>query len=386
MDALVTDVQMASAVAGLRGLGRAGYRLVALGDRWSAAGLWSRYTAVRAIGPVAERDPSGFASTVIGLAKRHGPLMVYPGWESAISALLDPSLVGREAVLPYPGTDPKVLHALRDKRELGKLASSVGLRVPLPLARGKARDLYSMSVSTPCVVKPARSGGPFLTTRVVHSDDDLKNLIGDLDPSTELLIQELLRGPLLMLAVVLGSDQRLVARFQQIARRTWPSSAGGSSLAVSMPPDDHLVQSVTEMLASVSFSGLAQIDFIDTKEGPVLIDVNPRYYASLPLALVCGVNLPAIWHAVATDDFIPPERSYPAGVSFHWLEADLRAARSGSPRELVHRVGRPRVGAMWARDDPLPSLLLAERSTHGRMRDTLLGRRLRRRLRDDEEI
>lgn len=374
MDALVTDVQLASAVAGLRGLGRSGYRVVALGDRWSAAGLWSRYAAVKAVGPVAEQDPPGFVSSVFELAERHGPLIVYPGWESAMSALLDSPTIPAEAVLPYPGTGADVLRALRDKRELTWLASKVGLKVPRTLAVGQARELSSPAVSPPFVVKPASSGGEFSTARVVDTRDAWDKLISELEPSTELVVQELLQGPLLMLAVVLGRDRQLAARFQQVASLTWPRVAGGSSLAVSMPPDDSLVDDVARMLAGIGFSGLAQADFIATEEGPVLIDINPRFYASLPLALACGVNLPAIWHAVVVGEAIPHLQPYPSGVTFHWLEADVRAARSALPLALAHRIPRPRVGAMWARDDPISSLMLAERSTHGPLRDRLLRR------------
>ena len=372
VDALVSDVHLPGAVAGLRGLGRAGHKVLALGDRWSAAGLWSRYTAVRAVGPTAECDLSAFAATISRLATKHGPFFVYPGWEPAITALLDSPSLRSKALLPYPGTDLAALRALRDKRELGKLASYAGLRVPTTLACGTARELSSSSVQRPCVVKPALSGSEFSTARVVSSDEALKRLLGELDPSTELLVQEPLRGPLLMVALVLGCDRRPVARFQQIARRTWPAAAGGSSLAVSTPPDRHLVQAATRMLVSVGFSGLAQLDFIVSQDGPRLIDVNPRYYASLPLALACGVNLPAVWHAVAVGQHVPPQRPYPSGVSFRWFEADLRAAVSGSPAVLARRVERPRVGAMWAWDDPLPSLLLAERATHGRLRSRVL--------------
>ena len=39
------------------------------------------------------------------------------------------------------------------------------------------------------------------------------------------------------------------------------------------------------MLRRAGYWGLAQLDFVQDSDGPVLIDVNPRYYACLPLAL-----------------------------------------------------------------------------------------------------
>ena len=119
------------------------------------------------------------------------------------------------------------------------------------------------------------------------------------------------------------------------------------------------------MLAAVGFSGLAQLDLIERAGRRFLIDINPRYYTSMPLALACGVNLAAIWHAVVIGDRIPPCR-YPAGVNFRWLEADMRAAIHGAPRVLAERIPRPRVGAMWAWDDPAPGPLLFMRATRAK--------------------
>ncbi len=62
-------------------------------------------------------------------------------------------------------------------------------------------------------------------------------------------------------------------------------------MTISFAPAPH-------MFATVGISGLAQLGFIDSRDGPLLIDVNLRCYTSAPLALACGLNLPGTWHAV----------------------------------------------------------------------------------------
>ena len=54
----------------------------------------------------------------------------------------------------------------------------------------------------------------------------------------------------------------------------------------------------------------------------------------------------------------PAPSGYRAGVTYRRLEADVHAARAGSPRRLLSRAPRPRAGAMWASDDPLPGAVL----------------------------
>jgi hypothetical protein len=98
------------------------------------------------------------------------------------------------------------------------------------------------------------------------------------------------------------------------------------------------------------------MQFLRTGERCVLIDINPRFYGSMPLALAAGVNLPAAWHGVATGDPRPALGDYRLGLRFRWLEGNLLAAgRGGGVRALIDGGFGRRAGAVWSADDPLAS-------------------------------
>jgi predicted ATP-grasp superfamily ATP-dependent carboligase len=204
---------------------------------------------------------------------------------------------------------------------------------------------------------------------------ELRELLESLPCDERLLIQERAEEPLVGLALVVGRDGSQVARFQQVAERTWPERAGGSTVAVSVEPDLDLAERATTLLADAGYWGLAQLQFLTTGRGPALIDVNTRFYGSMPLALAAGVNLPAAWHAVVMDraDGQPPR--YSAGVRYRWLEGEIVAGLRGSPNRLLPLRPRPRAGAVWLRDDPVPSALLAVEM--GWSRVARRGRRMR---------
>lgn len=127
------------------------------------------------------------------------------------------------------------------------------------------------------------------------------------------------------------------------------------------------------MLSGSGYWGLAQLQFIDGARGPELIDINPRFYGTLPLACAAGVNLPAAWHAVTLDEPVPPAVSYRVGVTYRWLEADISAALQGVHGRL--RAGaRAASGAMWASDDVVPSALLAAHAVTERVNRLILRR------------
>ena len=365
MHALITDVHLRSAVAGLRGMGRAGVTTIAAGPRSAAAGLFSRYADGRVVVTAVEDSPTAFVLDLAAAAEQRGVAIVYPSQESTIDALLAVAALPRALRLPYPR--PDAVHALRDKRALAGLAADSGLHAPATLVEAAAGELRHHLTAFPCVLKPAQPGGALPTARLVDSPDQLHALLSGLPTDEPLLVQERVHGSLTAVSMVIDPEGVVAARFQQRAHRTWPPAAGISSLAVSVAPDERLMSRVVELLKSAGFAGLAQLQFVESGRRRCLIDINPRFYGSLPLALACGVNLPAAWHRMVTGITQPEAASYRVGVTYRWLEADLMAATRGSPRILLRRSPRPRTGAVWALDDPLPGLVYAGRASAERI-------------------
>jgi predicted ATP-grasp superfamily ATP-dependent carboligase len=337
--ALVLDAHLPNAVAGLRALGRAGVRVAVGRAGLLAAGRWSRYAA---------------------RGRAAGPCVAYPGQETTIDALLAGDVGEPAAELPW---DPASLAALRDKRGLGALAEPHGLGAPATLFDGRAGDLTAAGLEPPVVVKPVRATGVLRTARVVASRAALAKLAAELPPDEAVLAQKPVvggaDGRLGSLALVLDRAGAVVGRFQEEVLRTWPREAGSFAASVSVAPDDELVERVAAMLRGAGYWGLAQVDLVRRGGETLILDVNPRFYACMPLALACGVNLPAAWHAVVEGRPAATPARYPPGLRYRWLEGDVYAARHGSLRTLLRPGGRSQAGAFWARDDPLPALLLA---------------------------
>jgi predicted ATP-grasp superfamily ATP-dependent carboligase len=247
----------------------------------------------------------------------------------------------------------------------------VGVASPRILASGAPAALAATSVKQRLVVKPARGGLSLASARVVDTDAELARVLARLPAEEPLMLQEHVSGALLSLALVIDRDGAVVARFMERATHTWPVDAGSIRRSCSVAPDDRLVQRVARLLVSAGYWGLVQLDFVEAHSGPVLLDINPRYYLGLPLAMACGVNLAAAWHAVVTGQPVPRMRPYRTGVPYRWLMADVLAGLRASPAELLRHPPRKAVGAMWVRDDPLSGGLLAGRAiTHA-----LVGRR-----------
>ncbi|HEV3229145.1 MAG TPA: ATP-grasp domain-containing protein [Solirubrobacteraceae bacterium] len=361
MDAIVTDVDISSAVAGLRALGRRGISTLAVAARRNAGGLWSRYASARAVCPDVVDEPVAFTAELGRLASHYGNPIVYPGREEAINALLTPA---REGTAPtrVPYADIDAVQIVRDKRMLRGLAHEVGLDAPPTVAEVTAPGLPDVDARFPFVVKPARPGGRLRTAKLVRSEDEVRTLAEALPPDQELLVQEYVVGPQVGVALVVSPDGTIVERFQHEVQRTWPLHGGGTSMATSVRPDEELVRRSAAMLGRAGYWGFAQLDLIRMATGYAVLDVNPRFYTSMPLAVACGVNLPAVWHDAVEGRLTASPSDYRTGVRYRWLEADLTVLRHRW-RPLVGR----RAGALWDGRDPLPGVLMAAQAGRHRV-------------------
>ena len=292
------------------------------------------------------------AGRLARLAEDAGPLVIYPSREETIDAMLAEHSTWDGAILPFPTA--RVLDRVRDKARLVQTAELAGIATPESLFHGPARELRSQRFPGPVVVKPARPVSTWKTARLVRDAGELETLLETVTGDEPLLVQERVRGPIVSVELVLDRKGNIAARFQHATRRTWPAAAGSIALTTSVEPDEMLVYRTAAMLAHVGYWGLAQVDYVHTPSGHVLLDVNPRFYRCLPLALACGTNLPALWHAVTVGRPVGPPQRYRVGVTYRWLEADFAAAARGTPRRLLARTPQPHTGASWAAGDPSP--------------------------------
>ncbi len=268
------------------------------------------------------------------------------GHYEAVFAAADDWLVALDAVrrripavVPYAPSSG--LLASLDKLELGDLARRAGLQAPkTEIATTETLARWQW----PAVIKPrshwvqgAQDPPVRLATTFAPDRATATERAAELQAhGSTALLQERLSGPLLALTTLINEASRPVATVQQAADRVWPSPAGVSTRAVTVKVDPALAAGVQEMLHSLHWVGLAQAQFLLTGSGPVLIDLNPRYYGSMALALRAGVDWPVLWARLATGRPVPGRSDPVLGARYSWLEGVLLFARGGDILDLLY--------------------------------------------------
>jgi predicted ATP-grasp superfamily ATP-dependent carboligase len=327
-----------SAVAAVRALHQDGYRpVVTVSGRGSAAAASRGCAEVLAVplgGAVALRE-----AVKAYLAARPGA-RVMPASDAVLIAL---DLPGRTLV---------------DKSALPERAAAAGLQVPTTREVADGAELLDLAdtFDYPVVVKAAVKTASGENTRRVDSPEELRAIFrGHASP---VVVQPMALGTMRAVCGVIH-DGQLLSVVHQTYLRIWPPDCGTASAAITTHPDLDLEARLPALLAG--HCGVFQVQLI----GDQVIDVNPRVYGSLPLAVASGANLPAI--ACRAADGRPPAdlvRGRP-GVRYRWLEGDVRRlvddVRTGrltlraAGRELLPRRGTAH--SVESLRDPAPGLL-----------------------------
>ena len=378
---LVTeDAPAYGVLAAVRALRRAGYGpwLAVTGrDGYS---LHSRACAGVVTVPDPSKNSSGYRAAVKRAAERLEVAAVMPGTDLGLVALAAgngsfPSRIALGVV------DADVVRQATDKMELEALAAEAGLKTP-PSMRCTATEIESgVAVQLPAVVKAARTrmptpGGGFATSPVrrVESREELLDAVSGIAGDVA-LIQPALEGELTASCGVAWNGE-VVAMVHQVSRRIFPPGNGITAFAESVAADPELEAGVERLVGSLGWSGIFQAQFVSSRGDSHLIDLNPRMYGSMALAIAAGHNLPAIWADLLLGRS-PRVGRYQVGAHFRSEERDLAAlgaaALVGDWRTAI-AVLRPRrrtAHALASLTDPVPLLLSGRLARMRRLRARL---------------
>lgn len=373
---LVTDAGRGSAVAIIRSLGRAGWRVVAGDPRRAAPGRWSRHVDAWVTYPDPRRHPEAAIEALARMARRERVDLLFPVTDDVIVPLLDVrETIERHTALALPATE--ALRTAADKGAVTAMADRCGVPVPATV-RWSPGDPAPALRSWPVVVKPLRSrtvaaGAGVVAHDVTYALDAaaLDTELGHADGPV--LLQEYVHGAGHGVEV-LARDGEVVAAFQHRRIREYPPSGGASSCREAVAVDPELLAASERLLGELRWTGLAMVEFKIGPSGWFLMEINGRVWGSLPLAVAAGVDFPAMAAALHLGDpFVPPPparlgaRSRNVELELRWAAAVLaghRLGATGARPTRMQAVGTavrllsPREGYdVLDRRDPLPGVV-----------------------------
>lgn len=107
--------------------------------------------------------------------------------------------------------------------------------------------------------------------------------------------------------------------------RAWPPTGGNSCFRESVPLDSEMKGYSERLLKALGWHGIAEVEFrVDSRDNvPKLMEINPRFWGSLSVAVKAGVNLPYLLYRMTVDGDVKGVFNYKVGVKGRYFEQDL---------------------------------------------------------------
>ncbi|TAL62899.1 MAG: carboxylate--amine ligase [Bacteroidetes bacterium] len=268
--------------------------------------------------------------------------------------------ISKYAAMVIPGRESFELAS--SKFETYKLAERLGVPCPKSYYVSSYVQIKDLYVDFPVVVKAPFELGRNMVA-YVNSKQELeekslwiKKELG-LEEVTQPIIQEYVEGD--GYGFFAYYEEGICKNcFMHKRIREYPAT-GGASVCAEGIYDEQLMEHGKKILDHLKWNGVAMVEFKkDSKDGSYkLMEINPKFWGSLELALASGVNFPLCLVKNVKGENIGQQEEYKK-IRFHWL-------LNG---ELYHFLSRPLsffrilVDLFTAKNDislrdPLPNLM-----------------------------
>ena len=320
---LITDGHWRKSLAAVRALGQQ-HIPVTVGEtcRPATAAL-SRYCTHSLRYPSPEHAAGQFLEWLDDYLKNNPQRMLLP-MEDATVLLAAENRDKLSAHTFIPVVPADMFKKVRQKDYVLRLAQKLGVPTPRTWFVDDMATLPSLAsrLPYPVVIKPRIGSGAV----GVSYASDAKSLIQQYRRTHARfafpMIQEKIpaQGPGLGASFLFDAGGICRATFMHRRIREYPVSGGASTLRVSIWRDDLRDMGVT-LLRALDWFGVAMVEFkLDPRDGvPKLMEINPRFWGSLALAVHAGVNFPHLLYRMASGEHPRPVESYRLGVHCRWL-------------------------------------------------------------------
>ncbi len=331
MSVLVIDGESNAALAVIRSLGKMGIE-VDVGARTNLApGFFSKYCKNGFVYKNPEKDVKGFVKDLKEILERKDYKMLIPCSDFTILPIsLDRNFFEKKVKIALPNNE--LLRFAWSKSKTLKLARKIGVPIPKTFFVKKIEELKKIEdkLKYPVVVKPESSKclvkNQILDMQVKYANNFeelvriFKKMFVNKKPS---LIQESIKGSGVGF-FALCKDGKVKAFFMHKRLREISVDRGASTLREGIFNKD-VKKYGTKLLERIKWHGVAMVEFkIDEKDNkPKLMEINGRFWNSLPLAIISGVDFPFLLYKMFKGEKLKPISNYKTGVKCRWLSGDV---------------------------------------------------------------
>jgi len=363
----ITNGTARTCLAAVRSLGRQGLDVTVGEERRISLAALSRHCHRAVAYPSPERDSDRFIAWLRERLHREQYDVVMPVDQHTFH-LFARHRDELETLTKIPVAELSVFEDAHDKSKTFRAALAAKIPCPETHFLETRQDVVALGrrARFPLIVKPRIGSGSRAVTRVSNAGELTAAWTHIHQKQPFPLVQEYIPpgGEALGVSALFNRDAVPRALFVHKRLREYPVGGGPSTLRESVIRPE-AAELAVRLLQALRWYGVAMVEFkVDPRDGvPKLMEINPKLWGSLNLAIASGVDFPALWYRLAVDGDVAPVFNYRAGVRGRLLLADALHFLTNPDRFRLRpsffRLGDPRTrGDIWDPSDPIPGLAL----------------------------
>ena len=288
-------------LSSIRSLGTAGYK-VYMGFSYGSRvfNAYSRFCE----GYMFHPDPLYASDDFIEFLKKIGGKyeLIIPITEEAqlATSRIKKSLEEKGSIVPIP--DYEILVKVVDKVAVLKTAIKADIPTPKTLITTQPIDIaevidelglpFIMKVSTEIGIPPGPGNRYFVIKRKIDGRAFI-SMFAKLRKHGPVILQEYITGTSIGVSVIISRDRKLIAYFgHRRILEQYPD--GGPSVIAETYLHPKALKLAIKLLKALNWYVVAMTEFKVNDDSVYFIELNPRFWGTLPLAIASGVDFPRL--------------------------------------------------------------------------------------------
>jgi predicted ATP-grasp superfamily ATP-dependent carboligase len=321
---LVTDGDALHSLAIVRSLGQKGMKVtMASHRRFASLSFYSRYCHKRVIYPNPEKKKE-FVDFLIEFVRENQYEILLPV-RSTVTPLISEYQKELKSYVDFVIPSLESMEVANNKEKTFQFAEKIGIPIPqtaYPKTLPEV-EIVCKEFKFPIVMKSVFGSGSKGIT-YVNSPYRLMQLCSKyfqeepLHPN-KFILQEFIPGEGYGFFAIFDRGEPK-GIFMHHRLREYPITGGPSSFAESIY-DERLKELGLKILSELNWNGVAMVEFkLDNRNNQFkLMEINPKFWGSLNLAIASGVDFPYLFCLLAKGEKFEPVFKYKQGVKFRWL-------------------------------------------------------------------
>ena len=329
---LITDADLKVSLPILRSLAKKNIEIGAGASDGRAISFFSKYCMDKFLYPSPRENVHIFLKVLEKIVKATHFDILFPVGEWTLVPISE----NREKIAPHIKLSighKEAIKSVFEKSRTVKLAITEDVPIPKTFFIDNIQDLTKASkkLSYPAVIKSRESWvwnkneTFFSRPTYVNSPQELLEAYKTVHGTFPFpMIQEYIPGTPYHIGV-LCNHSRLRAFCCIKEHRTIPVTGGYASFRETVSPLPKMKEFAMRLLQALEWHGVAEVEFkLDSRDGMLkFMEINGRFWGSLELAIVSGVDFPYLLYKMIVDGDVKPVFNYKSGVKRRWMEGDL---------------------------------------------------------------